>query len=56
MDELVAKGVDVFDLDENITEVDVNINFDKEIRQFFIRDPDGNLIEIFDIDSDYFNP
>lgn len=56
LDELVAKGVDVFDLDENIAEVSVNQNFDEQVRQFFVRDPDGNLVEIFDINSKYFNP
>jgi catechol 2,3-dioxygenase-like lactoylglutathione lyase family enzyme len=56
LDELVAKGVDVFNLDKDISEIDVNQNFDDGMRQFFVRDPDGNLVEIFDINSRYYNP
>ena len=54
--EIVAKGVKVFDLDENEHEILVNTEFDKPIRQFFLKDPDGNLIELIDINNQFFNP
>lgn len=51
---LIAAGVDVFDLNGNMEREDINQNLDKEHRQFFINDPDGNLIELVDIDNEYF--
>ena len=54
--ELVTKGVEVFDMDENAEAVHINEKLDEKNRQFFVRDPDGNLIEIFDLHNAYFNP
>ena len=54
--EIAAKGVKVFDLDDNEQEVLVNTEFDKPIRQFFLKDPDGNLIELVDINNQFLNP
>lgn len=54
--EIAAKGVRVFDLDDKEQEILINTEFDKPIRQFFLKDPDGNLIELIDINNHFFNP
>lgn len=51
---LIAKGIDVFDLNDKIEKVDINQNLDRKYRQFFMNDIDGNLIELCDKDSEYF--
>ena len=50
---LINKGVDVFDLNDKIEKTDINENLDKEYRQFFINDPDGNMIELCDKNNEY---
>ncbi len=45
---LINKGVDVFDLDGNLEKTDVNSNLDKEMRNYFVEDPSGNIVEFFD--------
>ena len=51
---LIAKGIDIFELNDKIDKVDINQNLDKEYRQFFMKDLDGNLIELCDKDNEYF--
>jgi catechol 2,3-dioxygenase-like lactoylglutathione lyase family enzyme len=52
---LIAKGIDVFDLDTDQHQIRVNEDLDVQIRQFFVRDPDGNLIEFCDVADPFFN-
>ena len=54
--DLISKGVKVFDLDENLNEMLINEELEKPHRQFFIRDVDGNLIELINSGEKYFNP
>ncbi|MBN1263441.1 MAG: VOC family protein [Candidatus Pacebacteria bacterium] len=51
---LISKGVDVFDLNDELNKVNVNQNLDRKHRQFFINDPDGNMIELCDKNNEYF--
>ncbi len=51
---LIANGVDVFDLDSNQQQIRTNVDLDVQIRQFFVRDPDGNLIEFCDVSNPFF--
>ena len=52
---LAAKGIEVFDLDTNMGKVSINSEWDKPYRQFFIHDPDGNLIEFCDATNEFFH-
>lgn len=52
--EIIAKGVTVFDLDENGRDIDINQNLSKEHRCFFARDPSGNLVEFLDVHDPFF--
>ena len=54
IEKLVTKGIDVFDLDKDMIKKDINQNFQKKDRQFFINDLDGNLIELIDENNEYF--
>ena len=54
IEKLIIEGIDVFDLNDEIEKVDINKNLDKKYRQFFINDPDGNLIELIDENNKYF--
>ncbi|EKE27309.1 MAG: hypothetical protein ACD_3C00225G0012 [uncultured bacterium (gcode 4)] len=53
---IIEKGIDVFDLDKEIRPISINSEFNKEGRQFFVRDYDGNLIELIDSGNKFFNP
>ena len=53
---LIEKGVKVFDLDKELNEILVNTEFENPERQFFIRDIDGNLIELIEANNQFFNP
>ena len=53
---LIEKGIDVFDLDKQRTVISFNTNLDDTQRQFFIRDPDGHLVEFVDAKADFFHP
>lgn len=53
---IIAKGVDVFALDEEMLPIMINSELEKEGRQFFVRDYDGNLIELVDVENKFFNP
>ena len=50
---LIAKNIQVFDFDDNMSKTDINTNLDKKIRLFFIHDIDGNLIELTDTNNDF---
>ncbi len=52
--QLVAKGLEVFDLDADRRKIMVNTNFETPQRQFFIHDFDGNLIEFIDASNPYY--
>jgi catechol 2,3-dioxygenase-like lactoylglutathione lyase family enzyme len=54
LEQLIAKGVDVFDLDADQNQIRTNADLDISVRQFFIRDPDGNLIEFCDAKNPFF--
>jgi catechol 2,3-dioxygenase-like lactoylglutathione lyase family enzyme len=54
--EIAAKGIRVFDLDDDQNEILVNSEFDKPRRQYFFKDPDDNLLELIDEDNNFFNP
>lgn len=53
---LIEKGVEVFDLGNNIEKIDLNTNLQKEGRTYFVYDPSGNLIEFIDSDNSFFKP
>ena len=53
--ELRGKGVRVFSFDANGGKIEITSSEDKE-RQFFLQDPDGNLIEILDTVNHFFHP
>lgn len=52
---LVDLDVEIFDFNENMEKVDMNKNFDKEIRNFFAYDPSGNLVEFVDSSNHFFS-
>lgn len=54
--DIIAKGVDVFDFDSKMHQIRTNTELDKENRQFFVRDYDGNLVELVDAKNKFFNP
>jgi len=54
--ELVAKGVSVFDLDNEMKQILINEEFEKPKRLFFVRDPDDNMIELAEANNPFFNP
>lgn len=54
--EIAAKGVEVFDLDNDQNRILVNSEFDRPKRQYFFNDPDGNLLELIDENNKFFNP
>jgi catechol 2,3-dioxygenase-like lactoylglutathione lyase family enzyme len=45
---LISKEINVFDLSDNLKKTDMNINLEKENRNYFIEDPSGNIIEFVD--------
>ncbi len=51
---IIKKGIEVFELDKDLNKVMVNSNLDNPTRQFFVHDPDGNLIEIVDSKNPFF--
>ena len=53
---LQNKGVDIFDLDDDLKEISLNTDFEKANRQFFLRDPDGHLLELIDATNSFFHP
>lgn len=53
---IIANGVDVFDLDQERRPIAVNTELEKKNRQYFVRDYDGNLIELVDAKSVFFHP
>ena len=54
--EIVSRGVRIFDFDDDQNEILVNSELDKSGRHFFLRDIDGNLIELVDANNQIFNP
>ncbi|PLX27246.1 hypothetical protein C0583_04390 [Candidatus Parcubacteria bacterium] len=51
---IIAKKVEVYDIDDNMQKTDINENLDREKRQFFINDQDGNMIELIDENNNFF--
>lgn len=51
--DLIQKGIEVFDLD-NLQKVKINTDLEDETRQFFVNDPDGNIVEIIDTNNPFF--
>ncbi|MBN1168921.1 VOC family protein [Candidatus Woesebacteria bacterium] len=56
LEQLINNDVDVFDLDDNNNKKDININLNKQMRNYFVNDPFGNLIEFIDSTNKFFNP
>jgi catechol 2,3-dioxygenase-like lactoylglutathione lyase family enzyme len=54
IENIIGKGVEVFELDTNLNKVMVNSELDNPTRQFFVNDPDGNLIEIVNSENSFF--
>lgn len=54
VEKLILVGIDVFDLSDTLDIVDMNDNLDRPNRQFFFRDPDGNLVELIDEKNEFF--
>ena len=52
--ELINKGVQIFDLDKNVKKIDINSNLEKENRNYFTKDPSGNIIEFIDSQNLFF--
>jgi catechol 2,3-dioxygenase-like lactoylglutathione lyase family enzyme len=51
---LIDNGVKVFELDKDLNKILINTDLDNPTRQFFVKDPDGNLIEIVDSQNPFF--
>jgi len=51
---LIQKGVEVFDLDSNLQKVKVNADLEEKTRQYFVNDPDENIVEIIDSKNQFF--
>jgi lactoylglutathione lyase len=51
---IINKGVDVFEMDKNLVKTKINSELDDPMRQFFVNDPDGNLVEIVDSQNSFF--
>jgi catechol 2,3-dioxygenase-like lactoylglutathione lyase family enzyme len=51
---LIDRGVEVFELDDDLDKIFINTDLDNPTRQFFIKDPDENLIEIVDNQNPFF--
>lgn len=54
LEELISRGIRIFDFTQSLEEVDVNDALDKEQKNFFTYDPFGNLIEFIDCDNSFF--
>lgn len=54
IDGLIKKDVEVFEMDKNLNKIKINSELDDPMRQFFVNDPDGNLIEIVDSQNPFF--
>jgi len=54
LEELIKKGVEVFDLSSQLQKTDINANLDKTGRNYFIKDPSGNIIEFIDKSNSFF--
>jgi catechol-2,3-dioxygenase len=50
--ELISKGVEIFDLGDNLEKIDSEL--EKENRNYFCEDPSGNLIEFIDSKNQFF--
>jgi len=53
---IALKGISIFDLDSTQKKILVNSDYDMPMRQFFLEDPDGNLIELIDTKNTFFVP
>ena len=51
---LIDRGAEVFGLDQDLKKILINTDLDNPTRQFFVKDPDGNLIEIVDSQNPFF--
>lgn len=56
LESLKENSVRVFGFDESENEIDVDVQKSKTQQQYFIRDLDGNLIEVIDQNNKYFHP
>ena len=54
--ELISKGVEIFVYDEQENQKIISIREISNIDQFFIKDPDGNLIEFINQSNSFFHP
>ena len=52
---IIEKGVEVFELDDEMKPTNINQGLDKEPRQYFVHDPDGNLVELIDKSNSFFH-
>lgn len=53
---LFHMGIEVFETDDNGKAINVNLDLDRPNRCYFVRDPDGNMIEFIEDGSEFFNP
>jgi catechol 2,3-dioxygenase-like lactoylglutathione lyase family enzyme len=51
---LKSNGIDSFDLTNDLQKFDVNKNYERAGRSYFIEDPFGNFIEILDVSNPFF--
>jgi catechol 2,3-dioxygenase-like lactoylglutathione lyase family enzyme len=51
---IIEKGAEVFELDKDLNKVMANSELGNPTRQFFVNDPDGNLVEIIDSQNQFF--
>lgn len=51
---VMEKGVEVFDVDDDGKPIRINREFEAPRRLFFVRDPDGHLIEFVDSKNSFF--
>ena len=52
--QVIGKGVEIFDLDNDNQPTRINKELDAPGRLFFVRDPDGNLVEFIDSKNSFY--
>lgn len=51
---LMDKGIEVFDLGDNLEKININSDLGKDNRNYFIEDPSGNILEFIDSSNQFF--
>lgn len=54
INDLIQKGIEVYDLDSDLKKINVNTDRGDAVRQYFVNDPDGNVVEIIDTNNPFY--